>query len=129
MTNEHINKTKWLHLRLSQKEYDKIKKHFEKTTCRNLSQYARNVVLQKPVIIKHRNQSLDDFMTVLIDLRKELNSIGNNLNQTVKKLHTLQSIEEFRNWHKAAEMHHQIVIAKTEEIKSRINQISSQWLQ
>jgi hypothetical protein len=37
-------------------------------------------------------------MTEMMQLRTELNSIGNNFNQVVKKLHTLGQIAEFRNW-------------------------------
>ena len=36
---------------------------------------------------------MDDFMTELVRLRMELNSIGNNFNQLVKKLHTAQQTE------------------------------------
>ena len=52
----------------------------------------------RPVVATYRNQSLDDFMAEMMQLRGELNSIGNNVNQAVKKLHTLQQIAEFRNW-------------------------------
>jgi hypothetical protein len=34
----------------------------------------------------------------MIPLKNELNSIGNNLNQAVKKLHTLNQISDFKNW-------------------------------
>ena len=64
--------------------------YFSKTTCRKLSEYARNVLLQKPVIIKFRNQSADDFLDEMILLKNELNAIGNNYNQSVKRLHTLE---------------------------------------
>ncbi len=51
-----------------------------------------------------RNKSLDDFMAEMIVLRKQLNAIGNNQNQAVKKLHTLHQIPEFRNWIIACEI-------------------------
>jgi ribosome biogenesis protein Nip4 len=34
----------------------------------------------------------------MILLRNELNSIGNNFNQSVKKLHTLDEISEIKIW-------------------------------
>ena len=37
------------------------------------------------LVATYRNQSLDDFMTEMMQLRSELNSIGNNFNQAVKK--------------------------------------------
>ncbi|MEX6690030.1 plasmid mobilization relaxosome protein MobC [Danxiaibacter flavus] len=129
MTKAQNKKNRWLHIRLSEPEYQKINGYYQQTTCRKLSQYARNVLLQKAVVFKHRNQSLDDFMTALIELRKELNAIGNNLNQTVKKLHTLQAIDEFKSWLETAQLQRQKVVEKTEQIQLKINQISAQWLQ
>lgn len=93
MSNTNNNKTKWLHLRLSPKEHEQLLAAFDKTTTRKLSDYARKILLGKPVIASYRNRSMDDFMTELVRLRMELNSIGNNFNQLVKKLHTAQQTE------------------------------------
>jgi len=68
-------------------------------------------------------------MTEMIRLRNELKSIGNNLNQSVKKLHTLEQISEFRAWVIINETHQQILAKKVDEIKAKINQISDAWLQ
>ena len=38
---EQNNRTKWLHLRLTPDEYQKIMKEFNKSTCRKISDYAR----------------------------------------------------------------------------------------
>ena len=120
---------KWLHIRLTQQDYKKINDRFSKTTCRKLSEYVRRVLLDKVITVNHRNQSLDDFMTEMIGLRNELKSIGNNLNQSVKKLHTLEQISEFKAWIIINEKHQQILEKKVEEIKAKINQISDVWLQ
>jgi hypothetical protein len=129
MSEQNNNRTKWLHLRLKPEEYTKLQKQFKKTTCRKLSEYARKILLGKPVVATYRNQSLDDFMTEMMQLRGELNSIGNNVNQSVKKLHTLQQISEFRSWIMTYELEKQTLFNKVEEIKIRINKIADQWLQ
>jgi hypothetical protein len=123
------NRTQWLHLRLKPEEYDRLHRQFKKTTCRKLSHYSRKLLLGKPVVCTYRNQSLDDFMAEMIHLRADLNSIGNNFNQAVKKLHTLQQIGEFRSWITTYEMEKQTLLNKVEEIKNRINKIADQWLQ
>src|SRR5687768_12514400 len=120
MSEQNNNRTKWLHLRLKPDEYTKLQKQFKKTTCRKLSDYARKILLGKPVVATYRNQSLDDFMTEMMQLRCELNSIGNNVNQAVKKLHTLQQISEFRSWIITYELEKEILSNKVEEIKNRI---------
>jgi hypothetical protein len=68
-------------------------------------------------------------MTEMIQLRGELNSVGNNFNQAVKKLHSLQQISEFRSWIITYELEKQTLLNKVEEIKNRINKIADQWLQ
>jgi hypothetical protein len=129
MSEQNNNRTKWLHLRLNAEEYAKIHKQFSKTTCRKISDYSRKILLEKPITATFRNQSLDDFMTEMMRLRSELNSIGNNFNQAVKKLHTLQKITEFKTWLINYELEKQTLLNKVDEIKNRINKIADQWLQ
>ena len=129
MSDTKQNHSKWLHIRLKETEYDKINQKFSKSTCRKLSEYARRVLLEKQITVNQRNQSLDDFMAEMIRLRNELNAIGNNLNQSVKKLYTLSQIHEFKNWIISNENSTKILFEKVDEIKNKINQISDKWLQ
>jgi hypothetical protein len=129
MEEQNNNRTKWLHLRLKPDEYQKIFKKFSKSTCRKLSEYARKNLLDEPLTMNYRNQSLDEFMSEIILLRRELNALGNNFNQAVKKLHTLQQIPEFKNWIISSELEKKILLNKVEEIKNHIQKISEKWLQ
>jgi ATP-dependent protease ClpP protease subunit len=127
--SEQNNRTKWLHVRLKPDEYEKLHKQFSKTTCRKLSEYSRKILLDKPITTIHRNQSIDDLMTEAIKLRNELNNIGNNFNQAVKKLHTLQQIPEFRSWIISYEADKKNLLDKVDEIKNNIQKIAEKWLQ
>lgn len=129
MGEQNNNRTKWLHLRLKPDEYQKISKRFSKSTCRKLSEYARKNLLDEPITTNYRNQSVDEFMSEIIRLRGELSALGNNFNQAVKKLHTLQQIPEFRNWIISSELEKKILLNKVEEIKKSIQKISEKWLQ
>jgi len=129
MMEEQNNRTKWLHLRLTPDEYQKIMKEFNKSTCRKISDYARKNLLQKPIISTYRNQSLDDFMSEMIRLRGELNAIGHNFNQAVKKLHTLHQISDFKHWLISYEMEKKILFNKMDEIKKHIQKFAESWLQ
>jgi hypothetical protein len=128
MSNLKDNMSRRIYIRLKEKDFEAIQRRFSKTTCRKLSEYARRVLLDKVITVNHRNQSLDDFMTEMIRLRNELKSIGNNLNQSVKKLHTLEQISEFKTWIIINETHQKILEKKVDEIKEKINQISDAWL-
>lgn len=127
--NKTDKRKKWISFRIKPDEYDKIHDLFTSTTCRKLSEYARKVLLNKPVVVKYRNQSADEFLAAMIPLKNELNAIGKNFNQAVKKLHTLNQISEFKTWLNIYEKNKQELLLKVEEIKTRINQIFEKWLQ
>jgi hypothetical protein len=129
MNEKKTTRTRVVTLRLTTKEYEKIEAIFKTTTCRKLSDYMRYVLLEKRLTVFTRNKSMDDFMAELILLRNELNAIGNNLNQVVKKLHLIQSVTEFKTWFLINETVQASLLRKVEEIKSRINQFSDKWSQ
>jgi glutaminase len=129
MSAEKINRGKLLQVRLTPKELEKIRNKFSQSTCRKMSDYVRKMLLDKPITVNQRNQSLDDFMAELTSLRKELNALGNNYNQLIKRLHSLQDISEIKTWLLLNESTKQILQIKITEIKLKINQINKQWLQ
>ena len=129
MSETKNNRTRWLHIRLTENEFSNINKQFEKTTCRKLSDFARRILLNRKITVYTRNQSLDDFMAEMIILRNELNHIGNNFNQSVKKLHTLDNIPEIKMWIIVNESSKKAFMKKVDEIKIHINKISDKWLQ
>lgn len=129
MSEQKINRTRHLHVRFTDQEFEKINRQFSKSTSSKLSEYVRKILLDKPIKVYHRNQSLDDLMAVLILLKDELNAIGNNYNQVVKRLHTMQDFSEVRAWLSLHDTGRKILTEKITEIKSRISQINDQWLQ
>lgn len=129
MEEQNKNRTRWLHLRLTIDEYELIQKRYRKSTCPKLSDYARKNLLQKPIVMKYRNGSLDELMPELILLRKDLNGIGNNFNQAVKKLHTLVQIPEFKHWITVFEVEKIVLFNSIEQIKKHIRNLAERWLQ
>ena len=115
-------------IRMNNAELEQLKNLRKQTTERSTSNYVRKVILQKPVIVKYRNQSADEFLKEMIRLKKELNAMGNNFNQTVHKLHTLDKIPEFRTWIQFYNNLHKSVVSKVEEISLKITQLYEQWL-
>ncbi len=125
---ENEVRKKFIKIRMNEGEIKQVKKNQQQTTERNLSDYIRKVSLQKPVIVKYRNQSADDFLRDMLPLKKELNAIGNNFNQAVTKLHILDKIPEFRSWILTNDSLQKILVNKVEEIRLRMNQLYEQWL-
>ncbi|HEY4967189.1 MAG TPA: plasmid mobilization relaxosome protein MobC [Puia sp.] len=118
----------WVSFRVKPAEYEHIEKHWKSTTCRSLSEYARKMLLAKPVVVKYRNESADQYLEEMILLKNELSAIGNNFNQAVKRLHTLDTTGQMRSWLIVYESTHHSFIRKVDEIKERLNQIYELWL-
>ena len=129
MGRQNSNRTRIIGLRLTPAEYAKIERKWKASTCRKLSDYVRHNLFEKPVTTYYRNQSMDDFMAEMILLRNELNHIGSNFNQAVKRLHTLNQIDEFRSWLIAYEVEKKTLFNKVDEIKKHIQKIAESWLQ
>jgi hypothetical protein len=108
MTQEKQNRIRYIRVHFTPLEFDCVNTHWRQSTHRKRSEYLRNLMLGKPVIVRHRNHSLDDLMAALIPLREELNPIGRNYN------------------HEAA---WELVSIKITEIKTIISHIDDQWLQ
>jgi MobC-like protein len=126
---EKINSSKRLVVKLTAPEQKALRDALSKSTCRYFSEYARKKLFDKPIKIFTRNQSLDDFMGEMILLRNELNAIGNDFNQLVKGLQTLQQTEQIRHWAGLNEITKELLQQKVEEIKLKISQINDLWLQ
>lgn len=122
-------RNKMVVVRMNEKEYERLEIFLKKTTCRNTSEYLRKVSLQEPVTIKYRNQSADDFLAEMIRLKNELNAIGNNFNQAVHRLHTLDKIPEFRSWIMLYENTRQQAETKVSEILLRVTKMYNEWSQ
>jgi hypothetical protein len=129
MERENSNRTRIVGIRFTPQEYVKIERRWKASTCRKLSDYIRKHLFDKPITTNYRNQSLDEFMTEIIRLRVDLNALGNNFNQTVKKLHTLQQIPDFKAWIISSELDKKNLLKKVEDINQYIQKISVRWLQ
>ncbi len=128
MERKNSNRTRKISLRLTPEEYAAIERKWKASTCRKLSDYLRHNLFDKPVVTTYRNRSHDDTLTELTRLRNELNAVGNNFNQAVKRLHTLTQIAEFRSWLIAYEVEKRTLFNKVDEIKKHIQKIAESWL-
>lgn len=129
MSEGKSNRTVILQARVTAEESKKIRAKMANSTCRKMSDFIRYALLDKTLTVKQRNQSLDDFMTEMIALRKELSAIGTNYNQVVKRLHVLSEAQDIKSWLLLNEGTRKILLDKVEQIKVKINQINDQWLQ
>ena len=129
MEEKNSNRNRWLHIRLTKKELDFIDNNFKASACRKRSDFVRRNLLRKPIVMRYRNESLDKLLQELMQLRTQLNFMGNNFNQSVKKLHTLFEISDFRIWILAFDSDRNKYFSLVEEIKKHIENLAQKWLQ
>ncbi|MES1223060.1 MAG: plasmid mobilization relaxosome protein MobC [Bacteroidota bacterium] len=129
MEKNNKNRTRWLHIRLTELEFKKIRAEFSASTKQSLSDYSRSILLGKPITVYRRNQSFDDYVAEMILLKGELKAIGNNLNQAVKKLHTVDSDNGMKSWAITYQNNYHSIFKKMEEINLKIAELNNQWLQ
>jgi hypothetical protein len=79
MNDNNKNPRRWIRFAVKQEEYNKIHNFFSETNCRKLSDYLRRVLLQKPVVIIYRNQTAEDSLATMNQLKKDLNAALRNL--------------------------------------------------
>ncbi|SOD17753.1 plasmid mobilization protein [Pedobacter xixiisoli] len=121
-------RTRIVTLRLTPDEFVKIEKKVGETTFRKLSEYVRAVLFGGKIVGVYRNRSIDDLIAELAMLRQEINRIGVNFNQSVKKLHVLQNEPEFKRWLLVHELEKKTMVNKLDEIKKYIRKIAELWL-
>ncbi|MDQ1166395.1 plasmid mobilization relaxosome protein MobC [Flavobacterium sp. SORGH_AS_0622] len=129
MEDKNSSRNRWLHIRLTKEEFDFIDKNFKASACRKRSDFVRRNLLRKPIVMRYRNESLDKLLQELIQLKIQLNYMGNNFNQSVKKLHTLFEISDFRVWILAYDLDRNNFFSLVDEIKKHIENLAQKWLQ
>lgn len=122
-------RTRWLTIRLNEAEEKQLLQLYQKTTAQGLSEYARSVLLCEPVTVLYRNRSADDFLAQMLGLKTELNQIGNNFNQAVHKLHTLDHAGAVNAWALLYESEKKAFLKKTDEILLKVQEIYTLWSQ
>lgn len=116
-------------VKLTDEEYVLLEQNWKRSTIIHLSEYLRRVLFEKPITFYTRNQSLDELMTELILLRRDLNTILPNLDQTLSSLRAPAHLSEVQLRLDELEREQSFLISHVNEIKLKINSISLQWLQ
>ncbi|HXH99317.1 MAG TPA: hypothetical protein VNI52_03545 [Sphingobacteriaceae bacterium] len=129
MPKKQIHRTKWVNIRLTPDEFKTISDRYKKSMLRNVTEYARDVLLERKITVVYRDQSMDDVLEELIQLRKELNYVGVNFNQAVKKLNSVMGTPDAHMWQSMLTILRDQLEPSIKEIKERVHLYSDIWSQ
>lgn len=122
MDKSEENRSRRVIVRFKPGEYQKLEERFKKTVFRKLSEYTRNVLLEKTITVIYRDKAMDDILEELVLLRRELNAIGNNLNQAVRNINAAHG-------QAGADLWRSLLSTVTGRLEPAINQIREQMKQ
>lgn len=129
MAVKEEKRSKWIKIRLTPSEQKMLERKYKKTTSRCLSEFARALLMGKPVTLLSRDKSMDEVLEQLLLLRRELNAVGNNLNQAVRNINSAHgSVSD----HLLSNLLHVIgsgLEPSITEIKERMTQYAILWSQ
>ncbi len=129
METENNNRKRRIYVRLTDKEFTTLESRCKNTTCRSVSDYVRHCLFSKPITTITRDASADDAIMQMSQLNHELNAIGNNFNQLVKKVNALSQAAEMKGLLLLFDSHKKTLFAKIDEVKTQLQKLAERWLQ
>jgi len=63
-----------VHIYFPVNEYEKIVESYKDSTCQSLSEYVRTLLSKRSVTVRIRNESMERYLEIAIDLKNELRS-------------------------------------------------------
>lgn len=128
METENNNRKKRIYVRLTDKEFSTLENRLKATTCNKLSDYVRRCLFDKPITIITRDAATDDLIVKMSQLNYEMNAIGSNFNQLVKKINTSFQTTSFSNALSLVTMQRDAIEKKLEEVKNELQKVAEKWL-
>jgi hypothetical protein len=110
-------------------EYARLYEKFESTTHRNFSGYLRDLIHRKPVTVRYRNQSIDEFLPVAIGIKNELGTINSNLTRIINQLTSCQQAGQLKDILEYFAAEQFSLREKMEDIRQTLIKIYERWLQ
>ncbi|EHQ24316.1 plasmid mobilization protein [Mucilaginibacter paludis] len=114
--------------RVNDAKFNELNKLLNQSSCQNMSELVRHILHERPVIIGQRNQSLDLLTEELSGIRKELRSIGININQITKQFNTFPEKEQKLLQALGAAEQYRVTGNKVDQLLTIITKLSEQWL-
>lgn len=129
METENNNRKRRIYVRLTDKEFTTLESRRKNTTCRSVSDYVRHCLFNRLITTITRDASADEAITQMSHVNRELNAIGSNFNQLVKKVNATSQTGEIKALLLLFESQRNMMFLKIEEVKVQLQKLAEKWLQ
>jgi len=120
--------THFVRTRVTFAVYSRLEKIRKSGDCHTVGEVARKILSKEKITVFYKDMSLNAAMEELALIRKELRSIGININQVTKAFHSdKRASYQIIHVKKLAELY-KTVEAKTAAVLFMINQLAEKWL-
>jgi len=116
-------------VRVNGATFERLEKLAENSGCRTVAEVVRNIILGKRMVVFHKDTSMDGPMEELALIRKELKSIGININQQTHHFHVSQSAAERAFYVQKTAALYKDVETKVNKLLIIVGRLAEQWLQ
>jgi len=115
-------------LRVDQLTYSRLEMLLSNSNCKSIGEVARKILTRSPVKCFYRDISLNGPMEELALIRKELKSIGVNINQQTRYFNACKTDGEKRFHAERTLAQFGKVDEKMERLFSLISKLAERWL-
>lgn len=129
METENNNRKRRIYVRLTEKEFTTLENRCKNATCRSVSDYVRHCLFSRPITVITRDASADEAIKQMSHLNRELNAIGNNFNQLVRKVNATSQAAEVKGLLLLFESQRKTLFSKIDEVKGQLQKLAEKWLQ
>jgi len=119
----------WIRMRLTAAEMQAIEELSQQANCRTKSEYARKMLLKKPRVVHHQDESLKTFLHVMLELKRTLNEITANMTLAAEQLSSPAQSPQIRMWSKITEQDVTRFQKKIDDIFQTADKIYNLWSQ
>ena len=116
-------------VRLTETQYKKLESIRKESDIKTIGEVVRKILSNRPIKLLHKDITMNGPMEEMASIRKEIKSIGININQQTHRFHISQNDTE-RAFHamKTSDMYKSIE-PKVDQLLAIISKLSKKWLQ
>jgi len=128
---EALEDTRFTHpvrTRVTEKTYRRLVEIQRNSNCRSMGAVARKILSREKILMLNRDASMSGPLEELTAIRKELKSIGININQQTRHFHTAENESQRAFYFMRTTELYKNVGNKVDHLLAIISKLSLKWL-
>ncbi|WP_316809220.1 mobilization protein [Pedobacter agri] len=126
--NEDERFTHPIRTRVTKKTYKRMHEIMQNSNCRSMGEVARKILSREKILMLNRDASMSGPMEELTSIRKELKSIGVNINQQTRHFHTAENESQRAFYFMRTSDLYKNVGQKVDRLLVLVSKLSLKWL-